>query len=170
MLDLGPIEVGYLWSALGVGLLLMSIGLVRLTEWDLSKRLHVIATSSAISGVALFVLSMSADRLSAAVCMVIVGGGMGVFTPIAWGIIQEVSPDRLVGRILTIYGTGAMTSAIAGMTIFGWITQHFGERASVIGIGLMLCVTAAVATGFSRWMRRLHSGRDRLELGHSIFS
>src|SRR5574337_592943 len=33
MLGLGPVEVGYLWSALGVGLLLTSIGLLWVTDW-----------------------------------------------------------------------------------------------------------------------------------------
>jgi MFS family permease len=153
MLDLGPVEVGYLWSALGAGLLLMSIGLIRLTEWDLWKRMQVIAISSAISGAALFILAGAPDRMAAALCMIMIGGGLGVFTPIAWGVLQEVSPDRMVARVLTIYGTGAMAAAIAGMTTFGWVTQQFGERASVVGIGVVLIVTAVVAVGFSRWIR-----------------
>jgi DHA3 family macrolide efflux protein-like MFS transporter len=158
MLDLGPIEVGYLWSALGVGFFLMSLGLVRLTEWDLWKRLQVIAVSSAVSGAALFILVVAADQVAAALCMIVVGGGLGAFTPVAWGVLQEVSPDRLVGRILTIYGTGAMAAAIAGMTTFGWITQQFGERAGVTGIGLILLGTAIVAVGFSRWVRITPAG------------
>ncbi|MER3423715.1 MAG: hypothetical protein C4293_11260 [Nitrospiraceae bacterium] len=59
----------------------------------------------------------------------------------------------MVGRVLTIYGTGAMTAAIVGMTVFGWITQQFGERAGVLGIGVILLATAAVAVGVSRWIR-----------------
>lgn len=158
MLDLGPVEVGYLWSALGIGLLFMSIGLIRLTEWDLWKRLQVIAVSSVVSGCALFILAGAPDQVAATMCMILIGGGLGVFTPIAWGVLQEVSPDRLVARILTIYGTGAMTAAIAGMTMFGWITQQFGERASVMGIGVVLVSTGVVAVGFSRWIRSSPAG------------
>ncbi len=158
MLDLGPIEVGYLWSALGVGLLLMSMGLIRLTEWDLWKRIQVIAVSSAVSGAALFALAGAPDQIIATFCMIVIGGGLGVFTPIAWGVLQEISPDHLVARILTIYGTGAMSAAIAGMTIFGWVTQQFDERTSVVGIGVVLLVTAIVAIGFSRWTRIPRTG------------
>src|SRR5215510_11548314 len=43
MLGLGPVEVRYLWSVLGVGLLLMSIVLLRFTEWNLSDRTKIIA-------------------------------------------------------------------------------------------------------------------------------
>ncbi|MGH7233797.1 MAG: MFS transporter [Nitrospiraceae bacterium] len=162
MLDLGPIEVGYLWSALGVGLLLMSIGLIRLTEWHLWRRMQVIAVSSAVSGGALFALAGAPDRIIAALCMVVIGGGLGVFTPIAWGVLQEISPDHLVARILTIYGTGAMAAAIAGMTMFGWVTQQFGERSSVVGIGVVLVMTAVVAIGFSRWIRLPREGTPSL--------
>ena len=144
MLDLGPVEVGYLWSALGVGLFFMSLGLVRMTEWHFSARLQVIAISSGISGAALFGLAGAPNSMSAALCMVVIGAGIGAFTPIAWGVLQEVSPERLVARVLTIYGTGAMTAAIAGMTTFGWITQQFGERASVVGIGIILLATAVL--------------------------
>ena len=152
MLDLGPVEVGYLWSALGLGLLLISIGLIKSTEWDLGKRLQIIAVSSVVSGAALFILASVPDRVVATLCMIMIGGGLGVFTPIAWGVLQELSPDRLVARILTIYGTGAMAAAIVGMTVFGWVTQQFGERASVVGIGLILMMTAVVAVGFRRWI------------------
>ena len=150
LLDLGPVEVGYLWSALGIGLFLISLVLVRMTQWDLSKRLFVIAVSSGISGLALFGLASAPGSMAAAACMIIIGGGIGTFTPIAWGVLQEVSPQQLVGRVLTIYGTGAMTSAIAGMTLFGWVTQEYGEWTSVIGIGVVLIVTAVLVFRFNR--------------------
>jgi len=150
LLDLGPVEVGYLWSALGVGLFLISLFLVRMTQWDLTKRLLLIAISSGISGAALFGLAGAPGSVTAAVCMIIIGGGIGTFTPIAWGVLQEVSPQKLVSRVLTIYGTGAMTSAIAGMTMFGWITQEYGEWASVMGIGMVLIVTAVLVLSFAR--------------------
>jgi DHA3 family macrolide efflux protein-like MFS transporter len=58
----------------------------------------------------------------------------------------------MVGRVLSLYTTGAMVAAIAGITTFGWITQEFGERTSVIGIGLMLFATALTAVALSRWV------------------
>jgi MFS transporter, DHA3 family, macrolide efflux protein len=155
MLDLGPVEVGYLWSALGVGLFFISLGLVRMTDWNFSRRLHVIAISSGISSVALFGLAGAPNSTVAAVCMVVIGAGIGAFTPLAWGVLQEVSPERLVARVLTIYGTGAMTAAIAGMTTFGWVTQQFGERMSVIGIGIVLLATAVLVVTSQQWIASL---------------
>lgn len=154
MLDLGPIEVGYLWSTFGIGLFLASLGLVRITEWDLWKRMQMIAVASTTSGIALFALATTPDRVAAAAYMGVIGGGIGVFTPIAWGVLQEIAPEHLVGRILTIYGTGAMSAAIAGMTALGWATQELGERPSVMTIGFVLVITALVAWRLSIWVRQ----------------
>jgi MFS family permease len=153
LLDLGPIEVGYLWSAFGVGLLLVSLGLVSLSAWTLPQRIQLMAVSSFISGVALIGLILTSHRLVAAALMVVIGMGAGTLTPVAWGVLQEIAPTSLLGRVLAIYNLGAMTSAIAGMTIFGWVTQEFGERPSVFGIGVGLFLSALVSIRVVRWIR-----------------
>ncbi len=153
LLDLGPIEVGYLWSAFGLGLLLVSLGLVKLSAWSLPRRIQLMAISSGISGFALLGLTLTSNRLVAAGLMVVIGMGTGTLTPVAWGVLQEIAPSTLLGRVLAIYNLGAMTAAIAGMTIFGWTTQEFGERPSVFGIGIGLFLSALVALGVVRWVR-----------------
>ncbi|MCE7979223.1 MAG: MFS transporter [Nitrospira sp. NTP1] len=153
LLDLGPIEVGYLWSAFGVGLLLVSLGLVSLSSWSLPKRIQLMALSSFISGMTLLGLLFTSNRLVAATLMVIIGMGAGTLTPVAWGVLQEIAPTTLLGRVLAIYNLGAMTSAIAGMTIFGWVTQDFGERPSVFGIGVGLFLSALVSMRVARWVQ-----------------
>lgn len=153
LLDLGPIEVGYLWSAFGVGLLLVSLGLVSLSAWSLPRRIQLMSFSSCVSGLALLGLIWTSNRLVAAGLMVLIGMGAGTLTPVAWGVLQEIAPASLLGRVLAIYNLGAMTSAIAGMTIFGWTTQEFGERPSVFGIGVGLFLSALVAARVVRWIR-----------------
>jgi MFS family permease len=153
LLDLGPIEVGYLWSAFGVGLLLVSLGLVSLSSWSLPKRIQLMAVSSFLSGLTLLGLLFTSNRLVAAALMVIIGMGAGTLTPVAWGVLQEIAPTTLLGRVLAIYNLGAMTSAIAGMTIFGWVTQEFGERPSVFGIGVGLFLSALVSMRVARWVQ-----------------
>jgi MFS family permease len=154
MLDLGPVEVGYFWSAFGSGLFLTSIALVRLPVWRIWQRINFVAAAAALTSLALAALTFAPGRWSAAACMVIVGMGFGAFTPIAWGVLQEMTPPELVGRILTIYNSCAMTAAISGMTAFGWVTEKWDERGSVIGIAIILTMTAIFAAGFSRWARR----------------
>ncbi|MDF0664660.1 MAG: MFS transporter [Nitrospira sp.] len=150
MLGLGPVEVGYLWSALGVGLLLTSIGLLWVTDWMVKDRMHLIVGASVLSGAALCALTQTLDPYLAGVFMGIVGCGMGAFTPIAWGIIQELSPTQMIGRLLGLYGTGAMTAAIGGISAFGWITERQGPETGLLGIALVLLITALAATRMSR--------------------
>ena len=89
LLGLGPVEVGYLWSALGVGLLLMSMALLRFTEWNLSDRTRIIAAASVASALAIGVLVWTNNLFLVGLLMIVIGGGMGAFTPIAWGIVQN---------------------------------------------------------------------------------
>ncbi|MFY4727970.1 MFS transporter [Nitrospira sp. BLG_2] len=150
MLGLGPIEVGYLWSAVGIGLFATSIGLLWATHWTLKDRMLLITGSSVLSGAALCALTGTLDPYIAGLLMGLVGCGMGAFTPIAWGIIQELAPKQMVGRVLGLYGTGSMTAAIGGISAFGWITEQQGPETGVLGIGLVLLVTALVAARMSR--------------------
>jgi len=168
MLDLGPIEVGYLWSAFGAGLLVMSLGLISLSGWPLHRRIQVMSVSSLVSGCAIVGLILSSNRLAAAFLMCVIGMGAGTLTPIAWGVLQEIAPASLLGRVLAIYNLGAMTSAIAGMTLFGWMTQEIGERSSVVGIGIGFLLTAVVASYVVRWVRANWTGRSPVEESQPI--
>jgi len=153
LLGLGPVEVGYLWSALGVGLLLMSMTLLRFTEWNLSDRTKIIAGASMASALAIGVLVWTKDLYLVSLLMIVIGGGMGAFTPIAWGIVQELTPRNLVGRVISLYSTGAMIAAISGISMFGWVTERFGEPTGVAGIGAAFLLTAFLG-GWLSWSIR----------------
>jgi MFS family permease len=153
LLGLGPVEVGYLWSALGVGLLVMSIVLLWFTGRTLADRVKIIVWTSAVSGLAIGVLLWTKDLYLVGLLMMMIGGGMGAFTPIAWGIVQELTPRMMVGRVLGLYGTGAMTAAISGITMFGQVTERFGESAGIAGIGATFLLTASLGGWLSRSIR-----------------
>jgi len=153
LLSLGPVEVGYLWSALGVGLFVMSIVLLWFTGRTLADRINIIVWTSALSGLAIGVLVWTKDLYLVSLLMIVIGGGMGAFTPIAWGIVQELTPRMMVGRVLGLYGTGAMTAAISGISVFGWVTERFGESTGVAGIGATFLLTASLGSWLSRSIR-----------------
>jgi MFS family permease len=153
LLGLGPVEVGYLWSALGVGLLLMSMILLRFTEWNSSDRTRIIAGASVASALAIGALVWTKDLFLVGLLMIVIGGGMGAFTPIAWGVVQELTPGNLVGRVMSLYSAGAMTAAISGISMFGWVTERFGESTGVAGIGATFFLTASLG-GWLSWSIR----------------
>jgi MFS family permease len=147
---LGPVEVGYLWSWLGIGLFLVSLVLMPLTTWRARRRIQVVTVSSAIGGAALCGLVWTQDLVMVTVLVAIIGMGFGTWTPIAWGMIQEFSPAHMVGRVMAIYTTVATATSMAGMTFFGWVTETFNESISVIGIGFVLFLLALAASWFSQ--------------------
>jgi MFS transporter, DHA3 family, macrolide efflux protein len=65
-----------------------------------------------------------------------------VLTPIAWGVLQEVTPSHMLGRALGFYTMGAMGAAMGGITFFGWVTGRFGVPVTVGGIGVVMAGTA----------------------------
>lgn len=154
LLSLGPVEVGYLWSWLGVGLLLVSLFLVRLSQWDLPRRVAVVTLSSAVGGVALCALVWASDIAVATVLVMVIGIGFGTWTPIAWGIIQEISPAHMVGRVMALYTAIATATSMAGMTFFGWLMEVSNESTSLIGIGIILFSLALCTAWFRRRMTR----------------
>ncbi len=154
MLDLGPIEVGYLWSAFGVGLMAVSVALTKISEWELTRRIQMILVATTLSGWSMLALIWVTDRYVAGVLMALIGCGLGTLTPIAWGVLQELTPPNMVGRALSLYSAGAMTAAIGGMWFFGWTSERWGEQWSVMGIGVVLFITAIFAARFARWARR----------------
>lgn len=155
MLDLGPVEVGYLWSMLGVGLLITSLALTTISSWTILRRIWMITISSAVSGAALFALVWVREPALGAGVLVILGAGIGVLTPVAWGVLQEWSPVHLLGRSLAFYTMGAMTSAMGGITFFGWVTGRFGETVAVVAIGVVMCATALMSSVFISRLRRV---------------
>ena len=156
-LRVGPVELGVLWSALGVGMLVTSAWLACVTQDGLRNRLRMISGSMAIGGLAVCWLSLLETPLLASVLMIIIGGSTALFTPIVWALLQEMTPAHLLGRVFTTFSTGSMSSAMAGMAGFGWAADRVGAAASLIGIGLILLGTATVAALISR-----HCGGPRL--------
>lgn len=154
LLGLGPVEVGYLWSWLGVGFLLASIGLIRLSAWNLARRLQAIAASCAVAGLAVVGLTWTDSFGMAAAYVVCIGIGLGTWTPIAWGIIQEVAPPGMVGRVMAVYTAMATATSMLGMSAFGWVAESFGSIASIVGIGGVMGVLAGGTAWFRGWTRR----------------
>lgn len=144
-LSAGALEVGALWSALGAGMLATSTWLASLAQGDLHGRFTLIFRSMVVGGLAMCGLSMLTAPLVAGALILIIGGSTALFMPIVWGVLQEVTPAPLLGRVFTTFSTGSMASAMAGMAGFGWAADTMGPHVSLLGIGLVLLCTACIA-------------------------
>jgi len=154
-LSAGAMEVGVLWSALGAGMLAASTWLASWSQGDMAGRFTMIFRSMIVGGFAMCGLSLLEAPLVAGAFIVVIGGSTALFMPIVWGVLQEVTPEHLLGRVFATFSTGSMASAMAGMAGFGWAADNMGPHVSLLGIGLVLLSTACVAAFSSRRFRRL---------------
>ncbi|MFO0775551.1 MAG: MFS transporter [Nitrospiraceae bacterium] len=149
-LAVGPVELGWLWSGLGVGMLITSIWMASKSQDDVFSRFRMVAAAMAVGGLAVCALSTMHTPGLAIGLIVIIGACTAVFMPIVWGILQEVTPEPLLGRVFTTFSTGGMAASMAGMAGFGWAADAIGPSASLIGIGVVLLGTALFASQCSR--------------------
>ena len=168
VLAVGPVQLGWLWSSLGVGMLLASLGLASITQGDVSRRLRIISGSLAIGGLAVGALGFLQTPLAAGAVIAVIGGSTAMFTPLVWTMLQELTPTHLLGRVFTSFATGGMASSMAGMAGFGWAADTIGPGASLGGISIILLATAAAAGLFSR--SKVHAPVPALPTTSGAFS
>jgi len=149
-LQVGPAELGWLWSALGAGMLAASSWLAVKRKTDVQSRMQVLVRGTTVGGLAVCTLSVLESPMIAAAFVLLVGAGAAVLNPVVWALLQEVTPSHLMGRVLTTFSTGSMAAAMVGMSGFGWIADRIGPEQSLVGLGLVLLLTALVALQFSR--------------------
>ena len=150
LLQVGPVQLGWLWSALGAGMLAASSWLAFRQKNDVRSRMQILVSGTTVGGLATCTLAVLESPLLAAGFVILVGAGAAVLNPVVWALLQEVTPSHLMGRVLTTFSTGSMAAAMVGMSGFGWIADAIGPAQSLVGLGLVLLLTAFVATQVSR--------------------
>ena len=150
LLGATSIELGWLWSSLGVGMLIASTWLAWVNQGDIRSRLRLISAALAVGAVAVWALGMLESTVMAATFIIVFGSSTAVFTPVVWAMLQELTPEHLLGRVFTTFSTGTMATAMAGMAGFGWAADAIGPAASLAGIGVVLLSTSTVAIAFGR--------------------
>jgi MFS family permease len=155
-LQVGPVQLGWLWSALGAGMLGASSWLALRQKSDVRSRMQILVSGTAVGGLATCTLAALESPLLAAGFVILVGAGAAVLNPVVWALLQEVTPSHLMGRVLTTFSTGSMAAAMVGMSGFGWIADQIGPAQSLVGLGLVLLLTAWVATLFFRKAQDTH--------------
>jgi len=156
LLQVGPVQLGWLWSALGAGMLAASSWLAFRQKNDVRSRMQILVSGTTVGGLATCTLAVLESPLLATGFVILVGAGAAVLNPVVWALLQEVTPSHLMGRVLTTFSTGSMAAAMVGMSGFGWIADTIGPAQSLMGLGLVLLLTAYVATYFSRHTQATH--------------
>lgn len=163
ILHVGAMTLGWLWSAYGAGMVAVSIALACSPQYRAATRLLLIAGAMVIGGVASFILAGTAQAILSIVLVALIGAGLAAFTPIVWGMLQEMAPEKLRGRIFSIFNTGAMSASMIGMVAFGWATDRLGPQISLLGMAAIFWLTAAAALALWQFgdVSQVKSGSDQ---------
>ena len=155
LLHADAVALGWLWSALSIGILSTTVWLAWRDNPTIRERLWMIAGASIIGGLAVFGLTVSPITVIAALLLMAIGGSSGLVTPVVSATLQEMTPKDLLARVFGVFNTGVMAFAVLGMTVFGWAADTFSPVISLVGIGVVTLVTGVMAGLLASWCQRL---------------
>ncbi|MGI8695834.1 MAG: MFS transporter, partial [Mycobacteriales bacterium] len=138
-------ELGYLYAAGGVGVVLIS-----LLAGPLRRRFRfstVALTALVLDGLAVIGMGLT-STYAIAIVLWAINNGVGVLFNInTQSLRQEIVPNRLLGRVMSLAGVLAWSAIPVGSLIGGFAVARYGVGAVFVVIGV---VSVVVAVGF-RW-------------------
>jgi MFS family permease len=155
LLHVGSVALGALWSSLSAGILVTTVWLIWKPQQTICGRIWMIAVAAAIAAGAVPGLLVSESIFFAAGLVVVVGATSGLITPLVSASLQERTPKDLMARVFGLFNTGTMVFSMIGMTVFGWAADRFGPGVSLVTIGVVNGVAAAVSMVLLPWCYRL---------------
>jgi DHA3 family macrolide efflux protein-like MFS transporter len=148
--EMAAVELGALWSLLGIGMLLASIWLSSLPQRHFCGRLRIVSGSLIVGSLAMAGMGFFKWKLLAMSLMVALGGSLALFNPITWAFLQELAPAVIMARVLTAFSTAAMAASMLGMILFGWAADAYTPAISLIGVSVIFLSAAGVLTYYGR--------------------
>ena len=97
----------------------------------------------ALSAVAVAGFGLAPTAAVAGAALVVAGfGGVG-FLSRGNGLVQEIVPDRLRGRVMSLWVLVFIGGMALGGALLGWAAEAFDPRAAVAGSGVACLVLSA---------------------------
>jgi MFS family permease len=147
VLDVGATGLGFLMAAMGVGALTAALVVASFKE---PRPIIIIAGALGLGALEVVMGGIVSYPLA-----LVAMWGAGV-SSIAMMIsantsIQLATPDRLRGRVMSVYTTVFAGSTPIGAPVVGWIASAYGTDVALVAGGVVAVVTALVALV---WVRR----------------
>ncbi len=140
VLHVGSIGFGTMTSAMGVGSLVAALALATLRK--ASQRTLLVGAAA----FAIFLAAVAASQWYALTLVLLVALGMAsiAFTATANSSLQITAPDRLRGRVMSLYMLVFLGSTPIGAELTGVMAEHIGVRLTV-GIEAAICAVGIAA-------------------------
>lgn len=138
-------EIAWLYAAESLGM-----GVLALTVAPLRRRLSfatVALGALALDGALIAAFAVSSSYPVALILWALVGGAAIVFNVAASSLRQEIVPDDMLGRVMTIASVLAWSAVPAGALVGGIFVEHTGDVVlAYLGIGVLMF---AIPVGFA---------------------
>lgn len=143
-LNVGSVWMGWIWSALGIGMVLMTTALAWIKHKSEHGKFLILCMGTAVAALSAVALTFVPGPWTAMIVVGVIGAGTAIFTPLMWTLLQERTPNSLRGRVFTLFGAADMAASTSAMACMGLIADLFGPGASLRGISLLFLVTAII--------------------------
>jgi len=152
-LHVGSVWLGWIWSALGAGMVSMTIGLAVVKNTSARTNLLIMGGGSAVAALATLSLSLVSGPHPALVITAVIGASTALFTPLLWTLLQNYTMASVRGRIFTLIGTVDMTASTLAMGMAGLLAEYAGPSTSLRMLALLF-LGAAALIAFIVWHSR----------------
>ncbi len=149
-------------SAIGLGLLMAAgalgsiLGTVVLARWGARTRGHRLTIVSLCLPVLLFCFAFATNLILACVLLVALGAALLILQSLAITLVQLQIPDRVRGRVMTLYSIMHAGSETGGNVVVGWLALY-------LGLPLALCAGGAAAALYALGLRTALPAVDQLD-------
>jgi DHA3 family macrolide efflux protein-like MFS transporter len=151
------VELGWLWAALGLGLLVTTLLMAAVSRRELCPRLWLIAGAFVLGSLAMFGLTMTTSFPILVLLIATVGVSSGVVNPFVSASIQERTPKHMLARVFSVFNTGVLVAAMVGMTGSGWIADRMGPSVSLMAAAGVSVAAAVLTAILIPWCHRLRA-------------
>ena len=142
----GPKTLGWLMGASGVGALAGALLLA--SRQSLTGLGKWVPLSAAAFAAALVVFAFSRTVWLSMLTLVVIGFSMMIEMGASNTLIQSIAPDRLRGRVMSVYSMMFMGMAPLGALLAGAAAEHVGAPWTVAA-GALICLIASVVFAVS---------------------
>src|SRR5579875_3276069 len=152
VLHVGSIGFGFLSSALGIGSLLSALWIA----WgNKQPNIRILLINTLIFSFLLILFSVSRIYPLSLALITAIGFSQIAFTTLANTAIQNVTPDHLRGRVMSVYMAFFAGSTPIGNLLIGGLSILGGPS-----IALLICAMLALSSALAGWVWRRPAERD----------
>jgi predicted MFS family arabinose efflux permease len=147
-LGVGAVGFGWLMSSLGAGSLAGSLWVAYQTK---APRARLILVAGACFGVSLVLLSLARTYEVSLLLLALAGAGQIIFSAQANSFVQLLVPNRLRGRVMSIYMVFWAGTTPIGNALVGWLAESSAAFGPFL-LGGVASIVAILAVVPSLWL------------------